>query len=110
MAAMALAQFAGRLCTDYVDLEGIRTYVSCRLIPLNKNAGVRRIWVGNILRRIVGKVFMSVGGDDVLTASGTLQICAGHEAGDKAAVHAMSTFVQEDVTEASDTGRCDKRI
>ncbi len=97
---LAVAEFARRLCTDYVDPKGIRAYVACRLIPLNKNPGVRPIGVGEVLRRIVGKVIMTVVGDDVLTATGTLQLCAGHEAGAEAAIHAMRTLFQDEGTEA----------
>ena len=53
---------------------------------------MRPIGVGEVLRRIVGKVVMSVVGDDVLTATGALQLCAGHEAGAEAVVHAMSSI------------------
>ena len=43
---------------------------------------------------------MSVVGDDVLTATGALQLCAGHEAGAEAVVHAMSSIFKDDQTEA----------
>ena len=33
----------------------LEDYNSCRLIPLNKNPGIRPIGVGEVLRRIVGK-------------------------------------------------------
>ena len=96
----AIAGFARRLCTECVDPEGIRAYVACRLVPLNKNPGVRPIGICEVLRRIVGKVVMSVVGDDVLSATGPIQLCAGHEAGAEAAVHAMSALFQDEGTDA----------
>ena len=67
---------------------------------MNKNPGVRPIGVGEVLRRIVGKAIMAVVRDDVLLATGTLQLCGGHEARLEAAVHAMSSLYQDDGTEA----------
>ena len=51
----SIAVFARRLCTNYVNPEYIRAYTASRLIPLDKNPGVRPVGVGEVLRRIVGK-------------------------------------------------------
>ena len=40
--------------------QTIETFLSCRLIPLDKNPGLRPIGVGEVLRRIAGKVIVSV--------------------------------------------------
>ena len=77
----AIAAFARRLCTEYVDPITIRAFVACKLIPINKNPGVRPIGVCEVLRRLVGKVIMMVVGNDVLKATGPIQLCAGHDAG-----------------------------
>lgn len=96
----AVAALARRLCSSYVDPEGIAAYLACRLIPLNKNPGVRPIGVGEVLRRIIGKAVMKVLSADVLQATGPLQLCAGHQAGCEAAVHAMKSIFKEEETEA----------
>ena len=96
----AVAALARRLCSAYVHPEGLVAYLACRLIPLNKNSGVRPIGVGEVLRRIIGKAVMKVVSADVLQATGPLQLCAGHQAGCEAAVHAMKSIFQEDETEA----------
>ena len=38
------------------DLNSIKSFTACRLIPLSKNPGLRPIGVGEVLRRIAGKV------------------------------------------------------
>ena len=42
----ALAAVAKRLCTVNVHPDGLAAFVACRLIPLNKNPGVRPIGIG----------------------------------------------------------------
>ena len=71
---------------------------ACRLIPLDKKPGVRPIGIGETVRRIIGKAILSVAGDSVREATGSLQMCGGQECGIEAAIHAMhDTFHEEDV-------------
>ena len=96
----AIAAFARRICTTYVDPDGIQAFVACRLLPLNKNPGVRPIGVCEVVRRIVGKAVLSVIGKDIAQAAGPLQLCAGHTAGCEAAVHAMRKVFSDVSTDA----------
>ena len=50
-----IAQLARNLASKHYDSSLIQAYTSCRLIPLNKNPGVRPIGVGEVLRRIIDK-------------------------------------------------------
>ena len=50
-----IAILAEKLATETLDPLTLEAYVSCRLIPLDKDPGVRPIGVGEGLRRIVGK-------------------------------------------------------
>ena len=77
-------------------LEG---YTSCRLIRLDKNRGIRRIGVGEVLRRIVGKTIAGFLKEEITEAAGHLQVCAGHSAGSEAAIHAMSQMFVEEGTD-----------
>ena len=70
------------------------------MIPLDKHPGLRPIAVGEVLRRITGKVVVSVLRKDVVASVGSLQVCAGHDAGCEAAVHAMHSIFDEENTEA----------
>ena len=93
----AIAALARRLRCSYVDPSALESLVACRLIPLNKNPGVRPIGVGEMLRRLVAKSVLSVVRGDITEMSGAMELCAGAEA----AVHAISEcFEQEDVEAA----------
>ena len=52
-----LAVLAKKLATKIIDPYCIDSSVACKLIPLNKNPGVRPIGIGEIIRRIVGKPY-----------------------------------------------------
>ena len=91
---------ARRLCTTDVHPDGLTAFVACRLIPHNKNPGVRPIGIGEFPRRIMAKAILKIIGDDIQSAAGPLQACAGHEAGCEAAVHAMKEIYSHDDTEA----------
>ena len=74
-------------------LEG---YCACRLIPLDKNPGVRPIGVGEVLRRIIDQTISVMFKEEIKEAAGPLQICAGHSAGSEAAIHAMNQVFSEE--------------
>ena len=94
-----LAKVTKKLCTEELStsLEG---FLACRLIPRNKNPGLRPIGVGEVLRRIKGKVIVSVVRNDIISSIGSLQVCAAHEVGCEAAIHAMHTIFEDEKTEA----------
>ena len=96
----AFAAVIKRICVESNLSESLEAFLSCRLIPLDKNPGLRPIGVGEILRRIAGKVVVSLVRGDVISSVGSLQVCGGHEAGCEAAIHAMHTIFEEENTEA----------
>ena len=97
----AIASMTKRLCTEYVDPWGLEAILVNRLIPLDKGEGaVRPIGVGEVLRRIMGKCVTKVTKPDVIDASGSLQVCAGHKSGSEAAIHAMRELFEHDNSDA----------
>ena len=97
-----------KLCTELVEVinidgcatSDIEAMLACRLIPLDKCPGLRPIGVGEVLRRIAGKVFMSVVKGDVQESVGSLQVCAGQAGGCEAAIHAMRSLYENEDTDA----------
>ena len=81
-----------------MDPSSISPLLACRLIPLNKNPGVRPIGVCETVRRIIAKAILSITRLDILEACGPLQLCVGHCAGVEAAIHTIrSSFNDESV-------------
>ena len=95
-----IAKFAKLLATKCVDPHTLESYVACRLIPLDKNPGVRPIGVGEILRRVVGKCIGWVLKDDIQDCAGPLQVATGLQSGAEAAIHAMREIFENNETDA----------
>ena len=96
----AFANAVEWLCTDLIETQTIKTFLSCRLIPLDKNLGFSSIGVGKVLRRIAGKVIVSVLKSEVIDYSSSLQVCAGQEAGIEAAVHSLNSMCNDENNDA----------
>ena len=94
-----VAKLARKLATEYVDPESIEAYTACKLIPLDKNPGVRPIGIGESLRRVVGKVISWTIKSDAMEAAGPLQVSAGIKSGSEGAVHAVRNMFDEPDTE-----------
>ncbi|MCP4494129.1 MAG: hypothetical protein GY820_43525, partial [Gammaproteobacteria bacterium] len=94
------AKFARSIATVHHSPDLLDAYVNCRLIPLNKNPGVRPIGIGETFRRIVGKAVSWVLKSDIQEVAGPLQVCTGLKIGAEAAVHYMRKQFQLETTEA----------
>lgn len=64
----------------------LEAYTSCRLIPLDKNPGIRPIGVDEMLRSIIGKTTALFLKEGIKSAAGLLQVCVGHSLGAAAAM------------------------
>ena len=85
----AVAEVSHHLATNHVNPEGLNPLLNNRLIPLDKDPGVRPVGIGEVLRRIVGKSLIIVLKNDITQAAGISQVYAGHPAGCKASIHAF---------------------
>ena len=95
----AVASMAKALCTENRTINGgISAYVACRLIPLDKDPGLRPIGIGEVLRRIIGKMVVYLLKPELQEGGGELQMCVGQEGGCEAGVHAMRTIFEEEDT------------
>ena len=100
-----LAIFAKKIATEMVDPAILEAYVSCRLIPLDKEPGctelkIRPIGVGEVLRRIIGKTIMWSLNSEVQEAAGPMQVSAGLKGGAEAAIHSMKQTFEHEATDA----------
>ena len=94
----AIATLARKLATE--DCSSTEAITACRLVALDKNPGCRPVGIGEVLRRIIGKLIMDVTKEDIKEAVGNLQVCAGQQAGCEAAIHAMKEMYDDPACEA----------
>jgi len=96
----ALAKLTRLLCTDVQQNDSLEPLLASRLIPLNKNPGLRPIGIGETLRRIIGKSVARALKQEVTNSVGSLQVCAGQDAGCEAAIHSLRHIFDQEETEA----------
>ena len=77
---------------------GLSAFIAGRLIPLDKDPGLRPIGIGEVLRRIIGKMVVFVLKPDLQEDAGDLQMCVGQPGGCEAGVHAMRDIFQDEST------------
>ena len=88
-----MANMIKKLCIE-------KAFLSCRLIPLDKNPRLRQVGVGEVLRRMFGKVIVSTLRDDIIISVRPFQVCAGQKSGFEAAVHAKFKMYKKEHIEA----------
>ena len=96
----ALARVAKRLCTQLVSPSSVEALTIGKLLPPDKNPGIRPIGIGESLRRLIGKVNAKYLENQVQTCVGPMQTCAGLKSGCEAAVHAMRNLYENEENEA----------
>ena len=71
------------LFTEFVYPLTIESIVASRRIPLDKGNGEVRpiVGVGEVIRRKIGKCVTRVAKEDVINASGAMQVCPGQKSG-----------------------------
>ena len=65
----AVALLIKTICIEEIDDWSLAPLMASGTVPLNKNLGLRPIGVGEVLRRVMGKVVMTAFSEDVATTS-----------------------------------------
>ena len=94
-----IALLSRNLALKFVDPFSIEALTTCRLIPLNKNPGVRPIGKSKVLRRVMDKAINWILREDIKEAAGSLQTATGLKAFAEVAIHAMRTIFEDPITE-----------
>ena len=71
----AFANSIKKMCTDEITDNSLEALMASRLVPLDKNPGLRPNGVGEVLRKIAGKIVMGIMREDVVNASSKAQMC-----------------------------------
>ena len=90
-----------KICSEKIEDESLEAFTACRLVPLDKQPGLRPIGVGEVLRRICGKVVMYSLREDIIKSCSNIQMCSGQRAGSEAAIHSMREVFESEEAEAA---------
>ena len=95
--ANAIANMTKMLATEHInERDSLQPYTACRLIPLDKNPGLRPIGIGEVLRRLTGKAILDILKPDIQQYAGCKQLCAGQMGGIEAGIHAANILFEDD--------------
>ncbi len=94
-----IATLAKILACEVLDPSCLEAYTANRLIPVDKNPGIRPIGICEVLRRLIGRAIPSELKDDFKESAGPLQVCAGHKVRAEAPIHALQEIFQEENTQ-----------
>jgi hypothetical protein len=97
-----VAAWAEWLANDMPPWAAYRALMGCRLAALDKMPGVRPLGIGETLRRCIAKCVLRVSGEDAKATCGSIQLCAGLEAGIEGAMHGVRARVEEKKMEFGD--------
>ena len=67
---------------------------------MDKNPQRRPVAVGEVTRRTIRKAVVHTLKEDIIRSVGNMQLCAGHESGCEATIHAMSQIFNEEDSDA----------
>ena len=95
-----VAKFAKRLATSTIPPDDLITYNGCRLVALDKCAGVRTIDIGEVMRRITGRIIVDCIRQDLTSLGGTMQLCLGQKCGIEHAIHSLRHSFDDPENEA----------
>ena len=84
-----IAKVARRIGTEKIPDDHLEEYNACRLIPLDKNPGVRPIGIGEVVRRLIGKILIRCVQYDLLELGQNRQLCLGQKCGIEYAIHTL---------------------
>ena len=76
-----LLKLPKKLDTEELNPELMEPYNACRLIPLDKNPGVRPIGIGEIMRRIIGQTITKCLKNELMSLGSNYQLCLGQKCG-----------------------------
>ena len=84
-----LAKIAQKISTELLTHVLLEPYNASRLIPLDKNPGVRPIGVGEIIRRIIYRTITKCLKSELMVLGLNYQLCHGQKCGIEYAIHTL---------------------
>ena len=93
------SEVAKKLYTAENQSTSLEAFLANRLIPQDKNPGLRPIAFVEVLRCIARNVIVSHLKEDVIQSVRSLQVCTGQDAGCESLIHAMGTIYKDQSAE-----------
>ena len=78
-----------KLATEELNPELTEPYNACSLIHLDKNPGVRPISIGEIMRRIIGRIITKCLKNELESLGSNYKFCLGQKCGIEYAIHTL---------------------
>ena len=72
----------------------------CRLVALDKCPAVRPIGIGEVMRRITGRIIVDCIRQDLTSLGGNMQLCLGQKCGIEHAIHSLRHSFDDPENEA----------
>ena len=84
-----VTKFAKRLATSIIPPDDLIAYNGCRLVVLDKCPDVRPIGIGEVMRRITGRIIVDCHRQDLTSLGGNMPLCLGQKCGIEHAIHSL---------------------
>ena len=85
-----LAKIAQKISTKILSHdELLEPFNGCRLIPLDKNPGIRPICIGEVIRRLIGRTITKCLKSELMVIGSNYQLCLGQKCGIEYAIHTL---------------------
>ena len=93
-------KFAKRLATSIIPPDYLIAYNGCRLVALDKFPGVIPIGIGEVMRRITGRIIVDCIRQDLTSLGGNMQLCLGQKCGIEHVIHSLRHSFDDPENEA----------
>ena len=95
-----VAKFAKRPATSIIPPDDLIAYNGCRLVALDKCPDVGPIGIGEVMRRITGRIMVDCISQDQTSLGGNMQLCLGQKCGIEHAIHSLRHSFDDPENEA----------
>ena len=95
-----VAKFAKRLATSIIPPDDLIANNGCRLVALDKCPGVRPIGIGEVMRRITGRIIVDCIRQDLTSLGGNMQLYLGQKCSIEHAKHSLRHSFDDPENEA----------
>ena len=95
-----VAKFAKSLATSRIPPDALIAHNGCRLVALDKCPGVRPIGMGEVMRRITGRIMVDCIRQDLTSLVKNMQLCLGQKCGIEHAIYSLRHSFDDPENEA----------